>query len=142
MDEMIKAKCEYGECEKPKDKTGTLCSMHRSRRSHGRSMDGPPRPQRQRGTGNKTVHGYIRKYAPDHPNASARGYVMEHVIIMSEILGRPLLPGENVHHKNGVRDDNRPENLELWVTHQPQGQKPEDLVAWAEEILERYKIDK
>jgi hypothetical protein len=57
---------------------------------------------------------------------------------MSEKLGRPLRPGENVHHLNGVRDDNRPENLELWVTYQPPGQRPADLVAWAREILARY----
>lgn len=57
---------------------------------------------------------------------------------MEQKLGRHLLPGENVHHLNGVRDDNRPENLELWVTAQPAGQRPEDLVAWAHEILRRY----
>lgn len=74
----------------------------------------------------------------DHPNSRARGHILEHVKVMSDMLGRPLLPGENVHHKNGVRDDNRPENLELWVVHQPQGQRAEDLVAWAQEILERY----
>lgn len=57
---------------------------------------------------------------------------------MEEILGRPLLRTENVHHKNGVRHDNRPENLELWSTHQPKGQRVEDLVEWAREILNLY----
>ena len=73
-----------------------------------------------------------------HPNSNHRGQVLEHVKIMTEMLGRPLVKGENVHHKNGVRDDNRPENLELWVTSQPYGQRPEDLVAWAKEIINRY----
>lgn len=74
----------------------------------------------------------------DHPNARPNGHIAEHTIVMSEILGRPLRQGENVHHKNGVRDDNRPENLELWIRSQPSGQRPADLVAWASEIIELY----
>lgn len=66
-------------------------------------------------------------------------YLAQHREVMKVMLGRDLLPGENVHHKNGKRDDNRQENLELWVTFQPQGQRPEDLLAWADEINRRYR---
>jgi hypothetical protein len=60
--------------------------------------------------------------------------------VMAEAIGRPLLREENVHHKNGVRHDNRLDNLEIWNTSQPAGQRPEDLVEWAEEILKLYDV--
>lgn len=63
----------------------------------------------------------------------------QHRVTMEEVLGRPLRKGEEVHHLNGVRYDNRPENLELWVKSQPSGQRPQDLVAWAKELLALYE---
>lgn len=63
---------------------------------------------------------------------------LQHRVVMEEHLGRPLLKGENVHHLNGDRADNRLKNLELWSTRQPSGQRVEDKIAWAKELLHQY----
>lgn len=62
--------------------------------------------------------------------------VAEHRMVMEEVLDRPLVPGENVHHKNGVRDDNRPCNLEIWSIQQPPGQRNADKLQHAFELIE------
>lgn len=81
-------------------------------------------------------HGYSVVYSSNYPHKGI--YVLEHRFVMEKIIGRNLLSNETVHHKNGIRTDNRPENLELWSTKHPKGSRMEDLVKYAKEILELY----
>lgn len=109
------------------------CRPHMQQLGRGGDLKPLRKSPRRRGDGTITASGYISH------NLRGRGQVLEHRLVMEGVLGRELLPGESVHHRNGVRDDNRPENLELWVSHQPSGQRPEDLLEWADEIIRRYR---
>lgn len=92
-----------------------------------------------KGAGHLGADGYRVIRSTGHPNAMRDGRMAEHVRVMSEVLGRPLAEHESVHHKNGVRWDNRPSNLELWASMgQPSGQRVDDLVSHAISILEEY----
>lgn len=95
----------------------------------------------KKGEGHITQGGYKGIPKKGHPNAQKCGIIFEHVFVMSEYLGRPLQKGETVHHKNGIRTDNRIENLELWSSRHCKGQRVEDKIKWCKEFLELYGYD-
>ena len=126
--------CTFPGCDKP-HQHGGLCSGHNAQLRRGQSLRplGPwgraPNPE-GRWVGPKGSV-YIKCPVEDHPNAkSRRGWIAEHVWVMTQMLGRPLRPGESVHHRNLLKGDNRPENLELWTSHQPRGTSVADMLTW------------
>jgi hypothetical protein len=125
-------KCTLDYCDRPHQANG-LCSGHKTQRQRGR----PLQPLGSKGWF-ADPKGYVWVKAPDHANAKKNGYVQEHVKVMSEMLGRPLRSGETVHHKDLIRGDNRPDNLELWTSHQPKGARVQDMVEWCRWFLAKY----
>lgn len=121
-------------CGKTCTKSNT-CAVHYNRMNIYGSYDKPvhDRPEVK---WSLSPHGYlIRTVVTD----GKKDYQIQHRMVMEDHLGRKLLPVENVHHRNGDRADNRIENLEIWNTSQPAGQRVGDKIAYAKEILALYE---
>lgn len=135
------ASCLVGGCERRAVVRG-MCQAHDNRKQrHGDPLSDEP-IRVATGEGGLS-HGYwIVPVQPGerHLTGGANS-TFEHRLVMARHLGRALTSAESVHHKNGNRLDNRIENLELWSRWQPSGQKVEDKIAWAVELLRTYRPD-
>lgn len=138
--------CRVDHCDLPIVSRETkLCKKHHSRFIRNGTTKRKPAKDwvRKRGPQPETIgnkhdkgDGYVLVYYPDHPNSTKKGYVLEHRYVMSKILGRPLLKSETVHHINGNRSDNRPENLELRDGPHGKGVRVEDKIQDCIKFLE------
>lgn len=133
--------CVIEGCDRPRRSTWGLCGLHYERKRTGRDVAAPiPAPvdvdDPSTWGRTKTADGYVRLQTFA---GGVGSYIFEHRWVMQQAIGRPLFDDENVHHVNGDRSDNRLENLELWSSAQPKGQRVDDKVQFALEILRRYR---
>ena len=130
--------CSVDDCDRPHKALGYCATHYKRFLVHGDPL--PDQPVRQSDGNGHISHGYRQVPVPRELRYLVGGVtkVGEHRLVMAIHLGRPLRPDEVVHHRNGRRTDNRIENLELWSTDHPKGQRVADLFAYCVEMLHRY----
>ena len=94
-----------------------LCSTPCVKQHRSETNRGEKNPDWKGGRYIEPGKGYVMVRNPGHPRARQNGYVLEHILVAEEMLGRPLKPGEVVHHRNEKMADNRPENLEVYESN-------------------------
>lgn len=120
--------CAMGDCHKPAH-AQELCSRHyRSRYQKPRKYPEDAQIGDMRIYGN----GYVLV-------KTEAKWIPQHRLVMAQHLERSLFAHENVHHINGIREDNRLENLELWTSSQPTGQRVSDKLTWARDFIAQYE---
>ena len=120
---------------KSKRVNGGHCLFHYNKKKNGKPLldDRNPRSKTSPiGTRRDIRDGYVQI------KVSKNRWMLEHRHVIEIKIGRDLLSEEEVHHINGDKSDNRLDNLELWSSSQPSGQRVIDKLSWAREIVERY----
>lgn len=113
------------------------CGCANAERLRKQNSGGGSKHPAWKGGRSQKKSGYVTVYVGNRGDG-ASPHKYEHHLVMEQHLGRELFPDETVHHKNGIRNDNRIENLQLKAGAHGQGQTIPDLVEWAREILRRY----